>query len=679
METEDSEHSWASEVTKMKELSFIIVNYNVKEFLVNLISSINKSRVGIDSEIIVVDNCSDDGSQELIAFRYPDVIFIENGENLGFGRANNIGMERASGRYLVLINPDVLVREDTFRLMLRFFEEHQDCGLAGCKVLNPDGSLQLACRRGFPGPWTSFTKITGLSRLFPKSRLFARYNMTYLDENETCQVDAISGAFMMLKREVFSEVGGFDERFFMYGEDLDLCYRIKSAGYNVYYFHGTEIIHYKGESTKRSGIDETKEFYQAMHLFVGKHFSSFLPLEWALQFAVFLRKMFAFLHVFQMALLGLFLDFFLVGLFTAASEYIYLLSYGRHGGFPLWSKPWVYIVPGLIQISVSLIFRVYGKKKLPVLRSSISAIAGFFVLSSITYFFKEFAFSRGVLLICYTTLFFAFPVWRILYRIFCGIGLEGQPRRARTIIVGTGPKAEELAQRLSYGSGLLLMGFVGLTGQDIGARIAGLNVLGSIMNLKKVIEKHKIQNLIFPKDDLSYSEIFELVSDLQGMGVDFMLAGGSQEFLVGKSSVSALSNLPLYSINYNISFPSHRISKLLVDKCLSFLISVLVKPFSGFIKSSKLKEFINSVPLVLKGSCSLVGPRTLKDSKTSLYIGRRGLTGLWYTEDSLQDEEEERLNIFYAKNQTLWLDFNILLSSLQKMTKSSLNNVERLS
>jgi GT2 family glycosyltransferase len=194
----------------MIDLSIIIVNFNVKEFLQNLLSSIEKSSGNISKEIIVIDNASDDGSVEIIREKFPSVRLIASQKNLGFGRANNLGLEISKGKYILLINPDTIVQEDTFQKLIYFMEKTPEAGLVGCKVLNSDGTLQLACRRGFPGPWTSFTKVTGLSRLFPKSRLFAGYNLTYLDENQTYEVDAISGAFMMMKREVYEKIGGFD-------------------------------------------------------------------------------------------------------------------------------------------------------------------------------------------------------------------------------------------------------------------------------------------------------------------------------------------------------------------------------------------------------------------------------------------------------------------------------------
>ncbi len=277
------------------DLSIIIVNYNVKEFIQNLLHSVFKAGCNLKYEIIIIDNASDDGSADFIKEKFPNVNLISNKQNIGFGKANNIGLAAAKGKYILLINPDTLIREDTLEKMISFFESSPDAGLAGCKILNPDGSLQLACRRSFPGPWTSFCKVTGLSSLFPHSRLFARYNLTYLDENRTYEVDAISGSFMMMKKEVYEKIGGFDEQFFMYGEDLDLCYRIQKAGWKVYYTPGTQIIHYKGESTRRSSLDETKIFYEAMNLFVKKHLSSSILVETILKTAIGFRKFFAFM------------------------------------------------------------------------------------------------------------------------------------------------------------------------------------------------------------------------------------------------------------------------------------------------------------------------------------------------------------------------------------------------
>ena len=218
-----------------KKVSVVIVSFNVRGFLENLIASLNRSLEGLDSEIVVVDNTSDDDTVEYLKKNFPSVRLIENRVNVGFGRANNQGVKASTGEYLLLINPDAIVTESTIKEMLAFSESHPEAGASSCKVLNADGTLQKTCRRGFPTPWVAFTKLFGLSTLFPKTKLFGRYNLTYLNPEEDHEVDAIGGSFMFIPRRVFDEVGGFDEDYFMYGEDIDLCYKIKRAGHKVYY------------------------------------------------------------------------------------------------------------------------------------------------------------------------------------------------------------------------------------------------------------------------------------------------------------------------------------------------------------------------------------------------------------------------------------------------------------
>lgn len=300
--------------TPALQLSVIVVNYNVRDFLHHALVSLQKAMKGLRGEIIVVDNASDDGSVEMVRRRFPSVALIANKTNFGFAKANNIALDRARGKYLLLINPDTLVQEDTLRVMVEFFDENPDVGLAGCKILNPDGTFQLACRRSFPTPWVAFTKMSGLSSLFPNTRLFGRYNLTYLSPDETYEIDAVSGSFMMVRREVYKQVGGLDEAFFMYGEDLDWCYRIQQAGWKNYYVHSTKLIHYKGESTKRSNLDEIRTFYEAMHLFVRKHLSRSHFFALFLRLAISVSSRLAMLKAFLKPLRFALIDIILVDL-----------------------------------------------------------------------------------------------------------------------------------------------------------------------------------------------------------------------------------------------------------------------------------------------------------------------------------------------------------------------------
>ena len=655
------------------KLSIIIVNYNVKEFLLNSLESLHKAVTKIESEIIVVDNASDDESVEAVKTRYPSVKVIANEKNVGFGAANNQALEVAQGKFIVLINPDTIVKEDTFTTLINFFEQNPDAGMAGCKVLNPDGTLQLACRRSFPGPWTSFTKITGLSKLFPNSKLFAKYNLTYLDENKTYEVDAISGSFMMMRREVYEKTKGFDPQFFMYGEDLDLCYRTQQEGYKVYYVHATEIIHYKGESTKRSSIDETKVFYDAMHLFVRKHFSSFWLVEFILQSAIFFRKLFAFVNLYRLVLIAILFDFAIgIAAFISAEE---IYSNERWEGFPEMFIPEVYIIPAFIQVVISSLMQSYKKEGFSVLRSIMSLIVGLLVITSMTFFFKQYAFSRAVVLIAFSLMLVGFSLWRIIAKTILKIGLSSNERKTRTIVVGTNEKAVKLGRKLksSLTSFHNIIGLIGVSGKEIGENIENFRVVGSLQNIKKVIQEKRIDKVIFSSDEISFNQMFSVVSNCQGINVEFMVAGSGMDYLVGKSAITMLDDIPLLKVYYNISYLPHKIAKAIFDFTVSSAILLFVYPliYSYTKLTGKTSEFINfilNVPKVFTRKLSFVGPEKQNEFE-GLYLGKKGITGLWRIEniDKNDTEEKRKLDIFYAKNQNVWLDIEILSRTFSNM------------
>lgn len=258
------------------DLSIVIVNYNTAKLLSNAIESIYKTAKGLRFEIIVSDNGSTDGSEGYIKSNYTDVIWISNDANLGFSKANNVGIKIAKGRYILLLNSDTVLMDSCLDSCIDYMDKHIDVGVLGCKVVLPDGRLDAACKRGFPTPTASLYKFLGLPKLFPKSKVFGQYNLTYLDEDEINEVDCLVGAFMMVKREVLEEVGFLDEDYFMFGEDIDWCYRIKEGGWKIVYYPKAKIIHYKGGSGRTFKTDY--EFHRAMYLFYNKHYRDKYPL-----------------------------------------------------------------------------------------------------------------------------------------------------------------------------------------------------------------------------------------------------------------------------------------------------------------------------------------------------------------------------------------------------------------
>ena len=654
------------------DLSIIIVNYNVKEFLQNLIHSIEKASTNLTKEIIIIDNASDDGSVDFIKEKFPQIKLIANQTNLGFGKANNIGLKQATGKYILLINPDTLVAEDTFEKMIQFFESNKNIGLAGCKILNPDGTLQLACRRSFPGPWTSFTKVTGLSNLFPNSKIFARYNLTYLDENKSYEVDAISGSFMMMRKEVYEKVGGFDEQFFMYGEDLDLCYRIQKAGYKVFYVHSTQIIHYKGESTKRSSIDETKVFYSAMHLFVKKHLSTSFLVGMILRSAIFVRSIFAFIGVRRLIILSVILDFIFFDLCLFAAEKIYH-NISDWKGFPDFAIPIVYSIPALIQIFVSFAIGNYKKDKISVSKTLLSILISLPILTSLTFFFKDFAFSRAIVLITYVFLFIVLSIWRIAFKIIFKAGLvDDELKQKRTLIVGLDESAIQIGKKIKKKKTdrRSVVGLIGFSNKNIGEKLESFEVIGTDQNIKRVIRDNKINEIIFSSGELSYNKMMEIVGKCREENVEFKIVGNNLDFIVGKTAVTLLDDMPVIELNYNITQTQQRIIKALFDYSIVIPSLFLIYPFIFFKRKLKrgqtdFTKFVLGFPKILNGSSSLVGPQ-FSEQSTDNFLGKTGLTGYWYIENE-NPEELEKLNFYYAKNQNIWLDIEILAKSLNKM------------
>lgn len=254
------------------DISIIIVNYNTKDLLKQTINSVINSTHGIDYEIIVVDNASKDGSIEMVKEQFPGILLIDNNKNLGYAKANNMGIKKAKGRYILLLNSDTVVLENCLKDCAMYMDENKDIGALGCRVELLNGELDRACKRGFPTPQASLYYMLKLDKLYPNSKRFGQYNLTYLCNDEINEVDVLVGAFMMVRNEAILKVGLLDEKFFMYGEDIDWCYRIKEAGYKNIYYPKTKIIHYKGATSKKRRFMTIYEFHRSMYLFYNKHY-----------------------------------------------------------------------------------------------------------------------------------------------------------------------------------------------------------------------------------------------------------------------------------------------------------------------------------------------------------------------------------------------------------------------
>jgi len=670
------------------DISVVIVNYNVRDFLNNALVSVYKALEGLEGEVFVVDNASDDGSCEMVIQSFPQAHLIANDVNVGFAKANNQALSLSRGKYLLLLNPDTIVQEDTFRILMDFFNANPDVGMAGCKILNPDGTLQLACRRSFPTPWVAFTKVSGLSSMFGSTKLFGRYNLTYLNPDESYEVDAISGSCMMIRRDVFESVGGLDESFFMYGEDLDWCYRVQKAGWKVFYVADTKIIHYKGESTRRSDIDELKIFYRAMRLFVQKHHRGSLLYESLIELAIVARGIMAVVMRLGKPFVVSIFDFMIVVgtiLFGA-----YFRS-GKFISFPTYAYPWALIIPSLIVVFSLYVAGVYSYRKLSISRSFVATVVAFTVISAVTAFEKNFAFSRAVMIVSGALSLLLLPGWRLMVRL-TGAGDGSLTRKTlfgrRTLIVGVGQAGQEVLRKLRNrpGEGYAVVGFIDVNRQRLGQKINGVEILGSVDTIGKVINDFRIGEVIFSTDAIPYSTILSVISKSRSRMVDFKLVPNSLEVIIGKTRIDQLDEIPFIEIQYNIDRTTNRLAKRAVDVAISFLLLILCGPFVYFTRlfthtqPSAFSSAILAMPHVLRGSMSLIG-RPAGDSEAhaehahnGIYLGKPGITGIVqiHSDRPISTEEREQYELYYAKNQSLMLDFEIVL-------KAAANTIRRTS
>jgi len=652
----------------MLKVSVIVVSYNVRGFLENLLASLRRSLENISSEIIVVDNSSDDDTVEFVRREFSEVRLIENRVNVGFGKANNQGIRVASGEYLLIINPDAIVQEDTVSEMVDFMASHPEAGAASCKVLNANGTLQKACRRGFPTPWVAFTKISGLAFLFPHTKFFGKYNLTYLDPEEIHEVDAIGGSFMFVPRKVFLEVGGFDEDYFMYGEDIDLCYKIKKAGYKIYYTPQTTAIHFKGESTKRSNINHVYEFYHAMNVFVEKRYGSGTFLSSLLNAAIIINRQMQSILKTLRKVSPVILDFSISLIAVFVGE---LFKAHRIFAIPGYGRPFVYLGPGAAFILIGVGFGIYGENKFSVRLSFLSTLLTFMFFSSLTYFFKEFAFSRLIVLVACFIMAVIIPGWRLVYQLRSSLVSSRHPLFGRrTLVVGTDDRAVELIKKIRA---RISMGYeiIGVISEQLEheGRLLGIKIVGILPDLPRIIREKKIDEVIFASGGISYSQMLQAISNVNKTGVSLKLVPDTIDVIVGKTYVDGLADVPLVDIDYNISRTRNKVLKRMSDVLFAVAGIVLLSPVLLTKGSGLLRRVFQKLPLVVTGELSIVGRSEYYPHGNEEVFGKIGVTGVVQLNRGqfLSDEEVEKLYVYYARNQSLWLDLEIIAKSFLQL------------
>jgi O-antigen biosynthesis protein len=647
------------------KISIVIVNYNVRHFLEQCLLSAYKALDGIEGEIFVVDNNSVDGSVGMVREKFPETHVIANAKNVGFSTANNQAIRLAKGDYVLLLNPDTVVQEDTFAKIIQYMDLHPKVGGLGVKMIDGKGNYLPESKRGMPSPMVALYKLSGLTGLFPKSKTFARYYMGHLSENETNEVDILAGAFMLLRKEALDKVGLLDETFFMYGEDIDLSYRLQIGGFTNVYFADTQIIHYKGESTKKGSLNYVFIFYQAMQIFAEKHFSQGAAkiYKYVINVAIWLRAGLSIVKRITSALLLPLVDF---AVLFGGMYYLKIYWEQNHRFIQGGSYPAAFIhyaVPAYILVWLAAIFFSGGFNKPTrttkiwrgLLVGTLTILAMYGLLS------EEFRFSRALILLGAAWGFVALPGWRYVLQFISKKKLLSDTNQAkRALIVGGKEEFERIRQMLAQtGVDSDFTGWVDIN------ESAHNESLGNHHQLAEMATIYRINEVIFCAKDLSSTEIMRLMADLQPMQTEIKIAPPESLFVIGSSSINHQGEWYAVQVN-TIAQPANKRAKRTIDIGFA-IIFILAAPLLVWFQKSAVAYFKNCFA-VLNAKKSWVGYYVSDDAHQLPNIKSGVLNPASHLKlTSLDEETKKRINFMYAKEYSYLLDFEIVFKNLRNL------------
>lgn len=655
------------------KLSVIIVNYNVEHFLEQCLHSVRKAVKNIPTEVFVVDNSSVDGSLEMLRNKFPEVKVIANEKNTGFSCANNQAIKISTGEYVLLLNPDTVVQEDTFEKTIKFMDDHKDAGGLGVMMLDGKGNFLPESKRGLPTPSVAFYKVFGLAALFPGSRTFGKYHLGFLDKNKTHEVDVLAGAFMLIRKPVLDKIGLLDETFFMYGEDIDLSYRITLEGYKNYYFPETRIIHYKGESTKKSSVNYVLVFYNAMAIFAKKHFAKSQAKTFSLliYFAIALRAGLAIARRFVKQIFVPLLDASILytGLYFIRNYYEQSVNISFPEELSLLALG-AYVIIWLFSVFLS------GGYDKPIRLQNIlrGILLGTGIILSIYALLPEdLRFSRALILIGTGWATIALLATRMLFHLF-GIKeflLEGSSSK-RIAIVGSEEEYKRVYTLLKESSiKSNFIGFINIGTGDMGQGTGEISpssalsppspetYLGKLNQLQDIIDIYKIDEVIFCAKNVSSEKIIDAMAESE---IEFKIAPQGSSSIIGSNSIDTAGDL--YSIDVNsVNKPSNQRKKRIIDTSLSILL-IILSPVLLLVLKRPLNYLLNCLKVLL-GFNTWVGYE-----ETPEFSEKR--KGILFPADALKNktitpEMSERLNKIYAKDYSVRNDINIILKGIRNL------------
>ena len=650
------------------KLSIIIVNYNVEHFLEQCLLSVRKAAKGLDIEVIVVDNNSVDGSVKMLKEKFSEINLIQNKENTGFSVANNQAIKISKGEYVLLLNPDTVVEDDTFKKVISFMDAHPDAGGLGVKMIDGKGKFLPESKRGLPTPSSAFFKIFGLSAIFPKSKLFGKYHLGYLNNEEIHEIDILSGAFMLLRKEALDKAGLLDESFFMYGEDIDLSYRLIKAGYKNYYYPETRIIHYKGESTKKGSANYVFMFYNAMIVFAKKHYSNknanlFSVL---INLAIYFRAFIALLSRLIAKTFKPLFDILILfgGIYFIKVYWEQNVKFVDGGEYP--PEFLTVALPSYILIWLVSIFLSSGYDKPLRIGKLLQGITIGSVVILVIYSLlpESMRFSRAIILLGTMWAMISLSAWRFILHLLNVKSFRiGANKNKRFIIVGEKVESERVSAilRKAYANA----GFIGFVSPE---ETENNDFIGSISQLNEIIEIYRIDEVIFCSKNIPAQIIISKMSDLQKSEVTIKTAPEEGSFLIGSNSINTSGDLYIIDVNSiakKVNKRSKRtldiISSLVFMPFLPILIFIVKRPFG----------FIANMFAVLFGAKSWVSYNTDDSKNERLPEIRKGVLSPTdaFKNREFTPETISKLNMLYSRDYKLSNDLNILVKGFRKLGK----------
>ncbi len=640
-------------------LTVIIVNYNVEYFLAQCLYSVRKAAQLADIETIMVDNNSSDGSVEMTRRLFPEVQVIANKDNKGFSKANNQAIRISNADYVLLLNPDTLVEEDTFKKCIDFMDEHPNSGGLGVKMVDGKGQFLAESKRGLPTPMVAFYKIFGLSSLFPKSETFGQYHLGHLSKDETHKIDILAGAFMMMRNSVLDEVGLLDEDFFMYGEDIDLSWRIRLGGYDNYYFPDTRIIHYKGESTKKSSVNYVLVFYNAMIIFAKKHFtkSHANVFEILIKMAIYFRAGIALTRRFFEKSLLPFLDFSII----VTTLLITTNIYSRISGITYPPEILKLLFPSYGIIFLTAIYLNNGYGQSPFIGRILKGVLWGGITGLLLYGLldESYRFSRVVVLLgaIISAINIVLYRWAINKTGVTAILFKSLPDIRMAIVGKEGGinRVKKLLQKTTNVPKMILE-----VHPSYNFKNESNHFIANLGQLPDALKIFNINQIIYCAEDMDSGSIINEMMIQENPQIELKIAPPESAFIIGSQSINTSGEiLSINTINTFLKEESQN-AKRLFDVVLSLII-LIISPLLILVNKKRI-HFFRNIFQVLFGVKTWVGFVDLEEHQTIIKSIKPSVLniGIPYKNENKRKDFYETLNLSYAKKYDFTIDFSLI-------------------